>query len=68
MDGGYHPYIKQKHSKKQFCSVPVKSLVADERKDNIAKKLGIPLIRIDCYESDISYIKENIYMTMGALL
>lgn len=61
MDGGKHSYIKRNHSKKKFCFVPAKSLLIDDLKDNIAKNMGITLIRIDCFKSDVDYIKDNIY-------
>lgn len=61
MDGGRHGNIKREHSNKEFVFLPAKLFVSDLMKDNIAKKLNIPLIRIDCYKSNVDYIKENIY-------
>ena len=64
MDGGRHSYIKQKHSNKKYCFVPARSLLVDDLKDKIATKMDITLIRIDCYKSDIDYIKNNIYKSI----
>lgn len=61
MDGGFHGEIKRKHSNKKMKFLPAKMFIADIMKDNIAENLGIPLIRIDCYKSDIEYIKQNLY-------
>ena len=63
MDGGRHPYIQQKHSKKHFLFVSAKSALADMMKDNIAEKLSVHFIRIDCYKSDIDYKKNNLYQS-----
>lgn len=59
MDGGGHGDIQQKHGRIKF--IPSRLFVPDFMKDRLAKKLNIPLIRIDCFKSEIEYIKNNIY-------
>ena len=61
MDGGYHGDIKKKHSAKKMVFVSAKQLLADNMKEEIAESLDIPLIRVDCYKSDVEYIKQNLY-------
>lgn len=57
MDGGMHQYIQIKHNKKFAYKI---SHTKDEEKDVKALEINIPLIRIDCYQSDIEYIKNSI--------
>ena len=61
MDGGYHGDIKKKHSPKEMVFVSAKQLLADYMKEQIAESLGLPLIRVDCYKSDVKYIKNSLY-------
>ena len=64
MDGGIgHGDIIKKHQKnkdKNFKFYPVSMFRNDVMKDRIAEEMQIPLIRIDCYYSDFSYIKTQI--------
>lgn len=66
MDGGLHGYLLQKYSDtvKKFKKDISELSYADLMKNNIAKAIGIPLIRIDCYKSDVEYIKDNIYKSL----
>lgn len=66
MDGGLHGYLIRKYgnnNSNKFKKDIEELSYADLMKNNIAKNIGIPLIRIDCYESDIKYIKEKIFMS-----
>lgn len=59
MDGGYgHGDIVRKHKNKKF--LPAKLFYADTMKSLLAEDMGIPLVRIDCYKSEFSYIKNHI--------
>lgn len=63
MDGGKgHGYIIAKHplGNNKFRAVSAKMFLNDAYKDSLAQKSNIPLIRIDCYYSDLEYIKTNI--------
>lgn len=60
MDGGFHDVnvndmINNSKNKKK-----IKIKQADKIKDDLAKKHGIKVIRIDCNESNMNYIKNNI--------
>lgn len=57
MDGAMHSYVIRKH---KFAFVPVRSLVRDREKDEIASGHDIPIFRIDCYHTDIEYIKNKL--------
>lgn len=61
MDGGRHGYIIKEHSNKEMVFLPAKLFYPDLMKDRIAERLNIPLIRIDCFYSDVEYIRKNIY-------
>ena len=61
MDGGRHGYIMKKHSTEKWTILPAKLFFSDYMKDIIAEKMDIPLIRIDCFKSNVDYIKNNIY-------
>lgn len=63
MDGGFnHGNVIAKHPHKGRVGrfVPVKHFLNDDIKDKIAKEAGIPLIRVDCYETKFKYIKNNV--------
>lgn len=55
MDGRFH--YEDNNLSEQSLSV---SQIIDFEKDRLAKEQGIKVIRIDCYNSDIGYIKEHI--------
>lgn len=61
MDGGLHGYIIRKHEykDKKFVFMSAKLFYADAMKDEAAERMGIPLIRIDCYKSNVEYIKKQ---------
>lgn len=59
MDGGFHGSIILKHRNEK--DIPEEVFYADFVKDEIAEKKNIKLIRIDCFKSDLEYIKNNIY-------
>jgi len=60
MDGGYHGEIIKKHRKTPTV-IPESLFVHDLLKDELAETLNIKMIRIDCYRSEIEYIKKNLY-------
>lgn len=61
MDGGYHGEIIRKHRKNNLYPLPASIFLPDILKDELAEDLKIPMIRIDCYKSDVDYIKKNLY-------
>lgn len=54
MDGGHHKIGRQGLSAEEQQYI-------DKTKDKLAKEHNIEVIRIDCFKSDLKYIKENIY-------
>ena len=60
MDGGYHGEIIKRHRKSKLVALPASIFLPDILKDEIAETLGIPMIRIDCYKSEVDYIKKNL--------
>lgn len=56
MDGAFHYYENRFNGGRSLQE----TIFVDKEKDNLAQLHGINVIRIDCKESDFSYIKDNI--------
>jgi len=57
MDGEQHD-INKLHG--IWASRKENIITNDQNKNELASEIGIPLVRIDCYKSDVMYIKSNI--------
>lgn len=57
MDGEQHD-INKVHG--IWASRKENIITNDQNKNELASEIGIPLVRIDCYKSDVMYIKSNI--------